>query len=325
MITVASATEHDRRERVLALAGVSSRTWTRVATYSNEVWLGDDIVVRINPTDERRLAREARIAARVPAAAKYPALIGSGSDEEAEWTITRRVPGISLGHAWPRMTPTQRERATHELAAALAALHATPIAGIEGDGPVHAPRGDVIAFDIHPPHTLPLARAIELLEDLRGRGGDRALLDSAEVILRDRWSAFDPRDVDSRDVGVVHGDVGLVHGDPHFENFLWDGEHVSALLDLEWARPSWIHVDLEILLSIAESPTESASVDREHEVELAHYADLPRWLAQAQPGWFTHPRLLERLEWLHISRALGHIDDSFEHPGAWARLRAALE
>ena len=335
MITVASAAEHDRRERVLALAGITSRTWARVPTYSNEVWLGEDIVVRINPSDHRRLAREARIAARVPAAAKYPALLASGSDEEIEWTITRRVPGISLGHAWPRMSVVQRESATHELAAGLAALHATPIENIEGDFTRDAKdsrdasdgrdakdrhderdgrdRRDVIAFDIHPPHTLPLVRAIELVDDLRSRGGDRALLDAAERVMRERWSALDD------------ADIGLVHGDPHFENFVWDGAHVSALLDLEWSRSSWIHCDVEILLAIAESPAEFASPDREHEVDPAHYADVPRWLAEAQPAWFADPRLLERLEALHVSRALGHIDEAFEHPAAWARLRCAVE
>ena len=31
--------------------------------------------------------------------------------------------------------------------------------------------------------------------------------------------------------------VQLVHGDLHFENVLWDNGHISAVLDLEWARP----------------------------------------------------------------------------------------
>jgi len=381
MITVASATEHERRERVLEIAGVSSRTWTRVPTYSNEVWLGDDIVVRINANiEQRRLAREAKLVAKVSAAAKYPALVGWGSDAEMEWTITQRVRGISLGHAWPRMSPAHRERAIHELAAAVAALHATPIDCIEGDlgvdeigrdralGPL-VPSRDVIAYDGHAPHTLPLVRAVALVDKLRSRVGDRALLDAAERLIRDRWGAFQdaiaPREIDrgsdveldgdshSSDVGRVHrnprgsdvgrvhrnprgsdvglvgdshnSDVGLVHGDPHFENFVWDGEHVSAMLDLEWSRSSWIHGDVEILLAVAESPAEFASPDREHEVDPAHYADIPRWLADARPAWFAHPRLLERLELLHVSRSLGHVDDAFEHPAAWRRLQAALE
>ena len=358
MITVASATEHERRERVLEIAGVSSRTWTRVPTYSNEVWLGDDIVVRINANiEQRRLAREAKLVAKVSAAAKYPALVGWGSDAEMEWTITQRVRGISLGHAWPRMSPAHRERAIHELAAAVAALHATPIDCIEGDlgvdeigrdralGPL-VPSRDVIAYDGHAPHTLPLVRAVALVDKLRSRVGDRALLDAAERLIRDRWGAFQdaiaPREIDrGSDVGLTHrnprgsdvgidgdshnSDVGLVHGDPHFENFVWDGEHVSAMLDLEWSRSSWIHGDVEILLAVAESPAEFASPDREHEVDPAHYADIPRWLADARPAWFAHPRLLERLELLHVSRSLGHVDDAFEHPAAWRRLQAALE
>jgi aminoglycoside phosphotransferase (APT) family kinase protein len=212
--------------------------------------------------------------------------------------LTRRVPGIDLGRAWVTMSPRLRERAIHELTGALAALHATPTEGI--------------LDDIRPPHTLPLAPLLELVDEtIRSR--DSEIADRATEFITDRWSAFD-------DAGR-----GLAHGDPHLENVLWDGDHVSALLDLEWSRPSWIHADLEILLAVADSPALFASADHEHTVVTADYRDVGRWLRAAQPGWFDHPRVVERLEVLYLSRTLGHlVDEPDAAEFRWEHVAATL-
>jgi len=183
------------------------------------------------------------------------------------------VPGIDLGRA----SAHERERAIPELAGALAAVHATPCDGIHDD--------------IRPLHPLPLAPLLELIERIRSEGGAREVLDATEAFVCATW---DPSD---------ECDVGLAHGDPHLENVLWDGEHVSAVLDLEW-----IHADLEILASVSD-PALFASADYEHEVLAADYAKVPQWLAAAQPGWFSQPRLVDRLKLLHVSRTLGFAED----------------
>ena len=46
----------------------------------------------------------------------------------------------------------------------------------------------------------------------------------------------------------------LVHGDLHFQNVLWDGEHVTALLDLEFARAAPPDLDLDVLLRFCVVP-----------------------------------------------------------------------
>jgi aminoglycoside phosphotransferase (APT) family kinase protein len=188
-----------------------------------------------------------------------------------------------------------RERAIHELAATLEALHATPADGLD-------------AASIAPPHTMPLARLLELIDRLRKPGRD-ALLDACAAFVQTRWDAFDDRD------------RGLAHGDPHLENVLWDGEHVTALLDLEWASPTWLHADLEILLAVAGDPRRYASEDHEASVDRRDYVDVPRWLAAGYPALFAHPRLGDRLAVLRVSRALGLLDD---HPGSAEAVQAAL-
>ena len=85
-------------------------------------------------------------------------------------------------------------------------------------------------------------------------GADPGLLGDVTELVRARWDAFD-------DTGR-----GLVHGDPHFENALWDGARLSALLDLEWSRRSWLACDLEILLAIADHPATFAAADYAHTV-----------------------------------------------------------
>src|SRR5262245_57304272 len=173
---------------------------SRLPGQTSEVWLGEEVALRIHPRDDR-LLREAAIASRLAAAVRYPAVIASGKEPDFSWLVARRAPGIQLGRAWREMSAAERERAIHEVASVLAALHATPADGIPDD--------------IEPPHTLPLPPLLALIDDLIATGGgDRALLAEVAAFAREKWDAFD-------DTGI-----GLVHGDPHLEYFLWDGEHV---------------------------------------------------------------------------------------------------
>lgn len=295
-----------RLRRALTAAGIDrDQPLTRVATFSNEVWLGDAIAVRINHGEliggaPERLLREAVIAARVPPEARYPPIISAGFDVDldASWLITRRVPGIQLGRAWGTMSPHDRECAIHQLAGALDALHATA--------------ADGISDDIEGPHTLPIDPLLALIDRVIDASKDPALLHDVAAFVRERWRVFD------------RAPPVLAHGDPHLENVLWDGANVTALLDLEWARTSFRECDLEILLSVADHPALFAAEDYEHSVCAADYADIPRWLAAAMPAWFSSPDIIDRLDLLHVSRTLGLLVDA---PGSSIRrihLRAAL-
>jgi Phosphotransferase enzyme family len=113
-----------------------------------------------------------------------------------------------------------------------------------------------------------------------------------EALIRARFDCLD-------DQGI-----GLVHGDPHFENVLWDGVNISAVIDLEWARRSWLECDLETLLSVCDHPWFFLEND-EHLALSADYVRVPGWMASEYPEWFAHPRLADRLTLLHLSRTLG--------------------
>jgi aminoglycoside phosphotransferase (APT) family kinase protein len=279
--------------RVLVAAGLDPRLpMTRVESYANEVWVGDEVVVRLNHArlpgaSPGRLLREAEIAARVAPEVGYPAIVAAGVDRDdgLAWVISRRVQGIQLGRAWPSLSPAARERAIGELAAGLMALHGTPLAGVP-------------ALEQQPPHTLPLAEIIVLIDRLVDAGYDAALLDEAGAFVIEHWPEL---------AAAPHC---LVHGDPHLENAMWDGTRLSALLDLEWAQAAWVECDLEILLAVAAHPALFAAEDYAAELRPADYADIPRWLAAACPTWFAPARLLDRLELLLVSRTLGCLDNA---------------
>ena len=287
-----------RRRLALVAAGLDpDLAVIRGPSFANEVWIGDELVIRINHAgqiggDPERMLREAAIAARLPREARYPDVLDAGRNGDLAWIVTRRAPGVALGRAWAAMRPTEHERAIVELAEALDALHGVDIGALD-------------AFDLEPPHTLPLGPLLALIDAVIADGADPGLLGDVAALVRARWDAFD-------DTGR-----GLVHGDPHFENAMWDGAQLSALLDLEWSRRSWLACDLEILLAIADHPATFAAADYAHTVAATDYAAIPRWLAAARPGWFTDPRLLDRLEVLHVSRTLGALH---EQPGSALRL-----
>jgi len=269
-------------KRALLGAGLDAETpLQRAASYANDAWLGPEFALRVNwRGDLGRLAREARIAESLVPQARYPGVLSHGDDGEIEWIVTRRVGGSQLGRAWATMERAERERAIHALAAALRALHETQAPALPVDR------------DLFPPHVLPLDRLLDLLHRAaRATPLDAGFAGEIEAFLLDRWPAFDDRS------------MGLVHGDPHFENVLWDGDALW-LLDLEWSRRSWLEVDLEILLSLCDHPELFVSEDYAQLARSDDYRDVPRWLRDAYPELFAHPRLGDRLAVLHIARTL---------------------
>jgi hygromycin-B 7''-O-kinase len=277
-----------RARRALAAAGLApdaplERAWS----YASETWLGDGFVLRVNSRgDIGRLAREAHLAAHLPAEARHPGVIDHGRAGELEWLLLPRVAGVVLSRVWPDLDGARRERAARELASALRAMH-----GVSGPD---LPRDE----DLAPPHVLPLDRMLEQLASVAAAGSiDAEVAREVEAFARARWPAFDGEG------------VGLVHGDPHLENVLWDGEHVAALIDLDWSRRSWVEVDLEILLAFCRQPFLYVAADYEDLALAGDYAAFPGWLEAEYPAWFAHPRLDDRLALLHVSRALGTLED----------------
>jgi Ser/Thr protein kinase RdoA (MazF antagonist) len=271
-----------RARRALAAAGLDpTLPLERAASATNEVWYAGRYVLRLGPRGDGRLSREAELVPLVPGELGYPPVVAAGSDASVDWLITRRVPGLPLSRCWPGMDDDRRERAVHQVAAKLAALHRTQA-------------------DLHLP---PPLRAPQLL-DPAARGGRRAVLPLLAALDRAVNLPFVDRRVlaDAADLARTTATAldpwpapGMVHGDVHFENVLWDGRSVTAVLDLEWCRPGPPDLDLDVLLRFCELPFLHVAPDYEHLTRAEDYQRVPWWLADAYPDLFTVPRQLDRM------------------------------
>jgi aminoglycoside phosphotransferase (APT) family kinase protein len=231
-----------------------------VESYSHAVWMTAEHVVRchvIGPVG--RLEHEARVARRLPPEALYPEVVAVGRDSEHDWLVTRRVPGVPLSAAWPWMSERERRDAIHQAADALRAVH-------------HAP-----ATDLAPPCLqggAPTLSRRALIERLLG-AGLAGLSPLAEAV---------------DDESTV-----MAHGDFNFNQVMWCDGRVTALLDLEMSHaecPDW---DLPWFLGFCADPARCVPAHLEKASRPEDYRDAPRWLREAYPEMFGHPRQRDRL------------------------------
>ena len=252
-------------------------TLVPASSVTNEVWLADDLVVRINRKVNGRLRREATLARFLPAELGYPPVVAYGGRPGSDWLIVRRLPGHVLSRCWPTMSTEARRRAVSQLAGRLRVLHSTSTP--PGLMPLDAPQL-LEAGGVAP--VLPLMRALDRL-----RGVPRVenrFVDSIEALVNELATTILP-----------FRDARLVHGDLTFENVLWDGQQITAVLDFEWSRGAPADVELDVLLRMCAFPFLHVAADYEAQTRSADYLDVPRWLADDIPELFSTPRLFERL------------------------------
>jgi hypothetical protein len=268
-----------RARRALAAAGLGDdpAPLARIESVTNEVWAKGDVLVRVGGDIGNRLRREAALAASIPPTVRYPQILAVGDDGGVEWLVSERVVGRPLVRCWPGLTESERRSAVGDLAAAVRGLHETT-----------APRGLPDVPDA--PHLLQLGE--DPTRPLR-EGLDRARgLEHVDVGLMDETASFVEH---LAPVLRPFTSTTLIHGDLHFQNVLWDGSSVSAVLDLEFARAAPPDFDLDVLLRFCALPFLFVPVGREHEAEPEHYAEVPRWFREAYPSLFDVPNLLDRL------------------------------
>lgn len=250
----------------------------RASSVTNEVWLTPTHVVRVNRSHDNRLAREAAIAAVLPDAVGYPRIVAQGHRQGADWLVVERVPGTPLAHCWPDLHPEERREAVRQLADRLAALHATK-APVDLPTIVGAPQLlEVGSFDPTPP----------LVDALQAA----ARLDHVDPLLI--HEAIDLVARTGRTLLPFTAST-LVHGDLTFENVLWHEGHVTALLDVEWARQGPRDLDLDIILRCCAYPKLHVAEAHEARTHADDYADVPWWLAEDYPGLFAFPGQIDRM------------------------------
>lgn len=267
-----------RARRALSEAGLDLGTpLTRASSVTNEVWFAGDLVVRVNRQPNQRLRREATLGPMLPPAVRYPEVVAYGGQLGADWLILKRRPGTALSRAWPTLEWPERRAAIRQLAEILQALHQ-----------VVAPH-DLTRLD--PPQLVggeglyPVEPVLVALDRARSLAHvDHYVLDELRRIV----------EADARHLEPFHQPT-LVHGDLTFENVLWDGERISALLDFEWSHQAPPDMELDILLRFCSFPYLHVAEDYEHLTRADDYAPIPWWLADDYPTLFATPHLFERL------------------------------
>jgi aminoglycoside phosphotransferase (APT) family kinase protein len=249
----------------------------RASSVTNEVWMAGDVVVRINRRVDGRLRREAALAKHLPPGLGYPGVVAYGGRPGSDWLIVPRVAGTVLSRCWPSMPVADRRAAMCQLARKLRIVHETP-------APEDLPA--IEAAQLLQPGALqpalPLLWALDRVRHLAHV--DRALVDALVQVVCEHAPALSP----------FH-DRTLVHGDLTFENVLWDGKRITAMLDFEWARGAPRDVDLDVFLRMCAYPFLHVAADYEHITRTEDYVDAPRWLAEEYPELFAVPRLHARL------------------------------
>jgi len=250
----------------------------RASSVTNEVWLTPTHVVRVNRRPDNRLAREAAVAAVLPAAVGYPTIVATGAERGGDWLVVRRVPGTPLAHRWPDLDATDRRRAVHQLAERLAAVHATPA---PDDLPPMLRAPQLLEIGTDAPAT-PVLAALEQAASLDHVAPQ--IISEAIALVEKLAPVLQPFVADT-----------LVHGDVTFENVLWDSGEVTALLDLEWARAGPRDLDLDIILRCCAHPQLHVGAEHASRTRPEDYRDVPAWLAEDYPELFDAPGWVDRL------------------------------
>jgi len=275
----ASRLSQARARQALRASGLSfSDDLERASSTRNEIYLSSRHVVRINREPNQRLKREAQIYPHLPQGPWTPRMVAVGGEVGADYLIVERKPGAPLAHFWPDLTMGQRRDAVRQLAECLRQIHATP-----------APRG--ISHLAVTPHLL----------DPRSAPAVRPLLDGINRLAED--PKVDPGIISSARSYVVANyshldrfpDRRLIHGDLTFENVLWDGQSISAVIDFEWCRGAPADLDLDVLLRCCQHPDAHVAAAHQERTRASDYANIVAWLAEDYPGLFSHPHLGERL------------------------------
>ncbi len=273
-----------RARHALMQAGLDpSVPLVAASSVTNEVWMTAHHVIRVNRRPNQRLRREAILGPSLPAEIGYPLVVSYGGQMGADYLVLLRVPGRPLAHCWPEMSRDQRRDAIHQVADKLRRLHMTP-------GPVDLPRIDapqMLRADTLSP-VMSLLVAIDQLRTLANI--NLGLIDEVEHMVYDLTPSIEPFD-----------SKFLVHGDLTFENILWDGKHITAILDFEWARASPPDVDLDVFLRFCCLPQHHVA---EAYVDVTHpedYAEVPWWLQESYPELFSIPHQIDRLRLYSIA------------------------
>lgn len=274
-----SALAKARARQALADAGLPSEgPLEPLRSVTNEVWLSDEYLVRLNRRQDGRLQKEMAIGGLLPPALNYPEPVAYGGEPGGDWLVLRRPRGRVLSQAWPHLAASQRKVAVEHLAYLLQTVHGLT-------SPAELPEIDdpplLRSVDYDSP-TAALVDAIGELETMQYI--DAGLMGEVRAVVRDLTLSLEP----FRATTMIHGDV-------HFENVLWDGNRVHTLLDWKWARAAPADLDLDVFLRFCAHPYAYVADAHRHHAAPEEFADVPWQLAEAYPALFSMNRQFDRM------------------------------
>ncbi len=244
----------------------------------NEVILCGEYVVRINHQHNQRLRREAQVCKALPIRSWTPRVVAHGGELGADFLIVAKRPGMPLSRAWPDMSSQKRRLAISQLAAAMAELHRTPV-------PSATPKLSATTHLLDATCLVPVMPLTMAVDRLRSAGGiDAMLLNDVDQLI-----------LETADSIAEYSEETMIHGDLTFENILWDGNEMTALLDFEWSRGAPADLDLDLIFRYCALPFAHVPAEYADRAETQDYADVPGWLAEDLPQLFSVPRLADRL------------------------------
>lgn len=285
MSPISSRLGQTRAKHALRSAGLHYQVHLeRASSTNNEIYLSPEHVVRINTDVSLRLKREAQLYPHLPDEPWSPRLVARGGQVGSDFLIVERKRGQPLAHAWPFMSQAGRKHAVAQLGAAMSAIHATPTP----ESLDRLPTNPQLLDRRTETAVRPVLNALERLSD--DLHLDSGVIRAASDYVMDNWKALQGLPEDH-----------LIHGDLTFENILWDGTDMSAIVDFEWSRGAPADLDLDVLLRCCHFPAEHVAPEFRERSRADDYADVPVWLAEAYPGLFAHPQLIERIMMYAIS------------------------
>jgi aminoglycoside phosphotransferase (APT) family kinase protein len=264
--------------QALAAAGLpDGGDLQRASSTSNEVFLSGRNIVRVNATEQARLEREAQLCQALPGLRWAPEVIASGVVGNGGYLILRQKDGSPLSRWWPDMRQSQRRDAVEQLAGCLRAIHTTEVPA--DLAPLDSPP-QLLGGGANP--TVALLHGIQRLRTMPHV--NPGLIDH----LRSQVATLAPAIDDYRQERLIHGDLS-------FENILWDGSQVTAVLDFEWARGAPRDLDLDVLCRFLTLPAAHLPADQLERASAQDYTQVIGWLAESYPELFSHRDLNNRV------------------------------
>ncbi len=263
-----------RARQILKNVGLENQALERVSSTRNEVFLSKDYVIRTNKRSDQRLKRETEVYRLLPNESWAPEIITYGTNNTNDYLICKRKPGASLARHWPQMQPQQRRRAITQIVAICKQIHA-----IDGDIPPLASSPHLLDFTNYSI----VQPALEMLEKV-SPFYDLHFLDDIRQKIDALYSII-----------TFEKQLHLIHGDLTFENILWDGSNISAVVDFEWARAAPLDLEIDVLFRYYGLPEAHAPAEHQHSVKPQDYYAVPLWLMEDYPALFEVDKLTERL------------------------------